>query len=182
MEVREEVRQLARPLCEEEGLELVNVELAFQPRRMIIRVLLDKPGGITVGDCARFSRRLSECLDMNQTVSGSYHLEVSSPGIERPLPTLESVGRFAGQRASITLHEPRDGRRHYEGMLLEPVSGRAGLRTDDGEEHWLEWVEVRSARLIVDPWARSRKTRSGPARPARWGEGREASGEGRHEQ
>src|SRR5258705_11512870 len=105
VEVREEVRQLARTLSEEDGLELVDVELAFQGRRMTIRVLLDKPGGITVGDCGRMSRRLADCLDMNQTVAGSYLLEVSSPGLARPLPTLESVARFAGQRAAVTLDE-----------------------------------------------------------------------------
>ncbi len=82
MEVREEVRQLAEPLAEDSGFEVVDVEQVFLGRHRVIRVLLDKPGGITVGDCARFSRRLSDCLDMNQTVTGSYQLEVSSPGIE----------------------------------------------------------------------------------------------------
>ena len=181
MEVREEVHRLAQPLCEDDGYELVSVELVFQGRRMIIRVLLDKPGGITVGDCARFSRRLAECLDMNQTVRGSYQLEVSSPGIERPLTTLEAVGRFAGQQASIALREPREGRRNWEGVLLSPSDDRAGLRTEDGLEQWFEWAEVRSARLIVDPWAASRKGGESPARPARWGGNRKASGGGRHE-
>jgi ribosome maturation factor RimP len=181
VEVREEVRQLAQPLCEEEGLELVSVELVFQGRRMVIRVLLDKPGGVTVGDCARFSRRLADGLDMNQTVNGSFQLEVSSPGIERPLTSLESMGRFAGKQASFTLHEARDGRRNFEGTLLEPASGRAGLRAEDGQEYWFDWAEVRSARLIVDPWAEVRKATAPPAKPARWG-GRPASGEGRHEQ
>ena len=181
VEVREEVHRLAQPLCEDEGYELVSVELVFQGRRMIIRVLLDKPGGITVGDCARFSRRLAECLDMNQIVAGSYQLEVSSPGIERPLTTLDAIARFAGQQASIALREPRDTRRNWEGVLLGPNEGRAGLRTEDGQEHWFEWAEVRSARLIVDPWAASRKGATTTARPARWGGNRKASGGGRHE-
>jgi ribosome maturation factor RimP len=182
VEVREEVRQLAQPLCEEEGLELVDVELAFQGRRMTIRVLLDKPGGITVGDCARMSRRLADCLDMNQTVAGSYLLEVSSPGLARPLPTLESVARFAGQRAAVTLHEARDGRRNYEGVLLEPETGRAGLRDDDGQEHWFDWAEVRTARLVVDPWAGTRKPGNRPERAASWGGPRRAREEEAHEQ
>ena len=182
MEVREEVRQLARPLCEEEGLELVEVELVFQGPRMTIRVLLDKPGGITVGDCARLSRRLADCLDMNQSVPGSYLLEVSSPGLARPLPTLESVSRFAGHKAGVTLHEPRDGRRHFEGTLLEPDAGRAGLRDEVGQEHWFEWAEVRSARLIVDPWAAVRKPGHRPERGAAWGGTRRTRGEEAHEQ
>lgn len=156
MEVREEVRQLATPLAEESGYELVDVEFLIQGRNRVIRVLLDKPGGITVGDCAGFSRRLSECLDMNQTLQGSYHLEVSSPGLERPLRTLEAVERFSGRRVALATHEAHDGRRNYEGELLGPDRGRAGVRTDEGDEHWFEWAEVKSARLVVDPWAEIR--------------------------
>ena len=182
VEVREEVRQLARPLCEEEGLELVDVELAFQGRRMTIRVLLDKPGGITVGDCAKISRRLADCLDMNQTVPGTYLLEVSSPGLSRPLPTLESVQRFVGQKAAITLHDARDGRRNFEGTLLAPAAGRAGLRDEEAQEHWFEWAEVRSARLIVDPWAGSKRPGNRPGRGGQWNGPRRARGEEAHEQ
>jgi ribosome maturation factor RimP len=171
LEVREEVRQLARPLAEESGYELVDVELAFQGRHRVIRVLLDKPGGITVGDCGRFSRRLSDCLDMNQTISGSYQLEVSSPGIERPLRTLDAVERFAGKRAALATHDAHEGRRNFEGELLVPEQGLVGVRTDDGNEHWFEWSQVKSAHLIVDPWARVRK-RANPDpgdRPVRGG-------------
>jgi ribosome maturation factor RimP len=153
LEVREEVRQLAAPLAEELGYELVDVEHAVQGRHRVVRVLLDKPSGITIADCATFSRRLEDCLDMNQTITGSYALEVSSPGIERPLKTLESVARFAGRRAQFTTHEPRDGRRHFEGVLVGPDDqGRAGLETAEGVALWFDWSEVRSARLVVDPW------------------------------
>jgi ribosome maturation factor RimP len=119
-------------------------------------VLLDKPGGITVGDCAIFSRRLSDCLDMNQTVPFGYHLEVSSPGLDRPLRTQEAVERFAGQRASVALHEPVEARRNFEGELRAGREGSIGLRDDEGREWWFEWGAVRSARLVVDPWARVR--------------------------
>jgi len=160
LEVREEVRRLATPLAEESGFELVDVEHAFQGRHRVVRVLIDKPGGITVGDCAQFSRRLSDSLDMNQMMAGSYQLEVSSPGLERPLKTLEAVARFTGQMASLSTLEPRDGRRNWEGTLLEPAGDRVGVLTEDGMEHWFEWGEVKSARLVVtDPW------RHGAARP-----------------
>ena len=161
MDVREEVRQLALPLADDAGFELVDVEQSSLGRHRVIRVYLDRPGGgVTLGDCAQFSRRLSDCLDMNQTVPGSYHLEVSSPGLERPLRTLDHVRRFAAQRVSITLHDARDGRRRWEGELLGPVEGRAGVRTDEGEEQWFEWAEVKSARLVVDPWAGLRNPKS----------------------
>lgn len=179
MEVRDEVRQLAQPMCDEEGLELVDVETVFQGRRMVVRVLLDKPGGVTVGDCARFSRRLSEVLDMNQTIAGSYALEVSSPGLERPLPTLAAVERFAGSRAGLALREPHEGRRNFDGILLTPRDSRAGIRTEDGQEHWFDWSEVRSVRLIVDPWAELRKP---DARHRRAVPGGASSREGHREQ
>jgi ribosome maturation factor RimP len=156
LDVREEVRRLALPLAEEEGVELVDVELLVQGRRRTLRVLLDRPGGIQVGECARFSRRLSDCLDMNQTMPGRYDLEVSSPGIQRPLRTLEAMQRFAGQRVAITTYEAHDGRRKYDGTLLVPADGRAGLRDDEGKEHWFEWADVKDAHLVVDPWARVR--------------------------
>lgn len=157
MEVKAEVRQLALPLAEEEGYELVDVETMVQSGRRTIRILLDKPGGIQVSDCARFSRRLSDCLDMNQTVPGAYHLEVSSPGIERPITTLDAVGRYAGRRVALATHEAHEGRRNYEGELLGPSEGRAGVRTEDGHELWFDWAEVKSVRLVVDPWAEVRR-------------------------
>jgi len=156
LEVREEVRLLAQPLAEEAGFELVDVEFSAQGRHRTVRVLLDKPGGITVGDCGLFSRKLADCLDMNQTIPWGYHLEVSSPGVDRPLRTLEAVAQYAGRRASVTLFEPKDGRRNFDGELIAPASGRVGLRTTEGEEHWFEWAGVRSARLVVDPWERVR--------------------------
>lgn len=163
MDVREEVRQLATPLAEEDGYELVDVEQSSVGRHRVLRVFLDKPGGVSVGDCARFSRRLSDCLDMNQTVPGAYHLEVSSPGLERPVRTLEHVQRFAGGRVALATHEPRDGRRRWEGVLLGPEGMRAGVRTDEGEEYWFEWAEVKQARLVVDPWEGLRNPKGRPA-------------------
>jgi len=167
VDVREEVRQIAGPLADEDGYELVDVENAAAGRHRVIRVYLDKPVCVSLGDCAKFSRRLADCLDMNQTIPGSYHLEVSSPGLERPIRTLDHVRRFAGQRASLTTHEPRDGRRNFEGILLGPEGDRAGLRPDDSDEQWFEWSEVRSVRLIVDPWAGLRNPKGRPAAKSR---------------
>jgi ribosome maturation factor RimP len=165
LEIREEVRQLAAPLAGEAGFELVDVEVVVQGRQRTIRVLLDKPGGVTLGDCAAFSRRLADGLDMNQTVAGSYRLEASSPGMDRPIASLEAAARFAGQRVSLTTAEPREGRRHYDGPLLGPDEGRVGVRTEDDSEHWFDWAEVRSVRLAADPWERVRAAR-GEAGPA----------------
>ena len=162
VDIREEVRQLAAPLAEEAGYELVDVELGAQGHHRIVRVLLDKTGGITIGDCSMFSRRLADCLDMNQTIHGSYRLEVSSPGVERPLRTLDAVARFTGARARLETFQARDGRRHWEGSLVGPAGERVGVRLDEGAEQWFAWHEVKSARLVVDPWEAARKRTAGP--------------------
>jgi ribosome maturation factor RimP len=166
LEVREEVRQLALPLADEAGFELVDVELVVQGRQRVVRVLLDKPGGLTVGDCTSFSRELADRLDMNQTVAGSYRLEVSSPGMDRPLTSLQAVARFSGRRVALVSVAPRDGRRHYDGTLLGPEGATCGVRTEDGAEHWFDWSEVKSVRLAVDPWEEVRGARGkGAAAP-----------------
>jgi ribosome maturation factor RimP len=156
LEVREEVRLLARPLAEESGLELVDVEFQAQGRRRVVRVLIDRPGGITVDECARFSRKLSDCLDMNQTLANSYNLEVSSPGIDRPLRTGEHYERFKGERAALTTHEPLDGRRHWSGRLLGLHGQSVGLELEEGGERWFELAQIKQAHLVVDPWRRER--------------------------
>jgi len=152
LDLREEVRQLAQTLATEEGYEIVDVEQAVVGRHRTLRVLLDREGGVNISDCSRFSRRLSDCLDMNQTIPGSYHLEVSSPGLDRPLRTLEHVQRYTGQRAALQTHDPHDGRRRFEGVLLGPDGTRVGVHLDEGPEYWFEWADVKSARLVVDPW------------------------------
>jgi ribosome maturation factor RimP len=164
LEVRDEIRQLAARLAGEADFELVDVELVVQGRQRVARVLLDKPGGITLGDCAAFSRRLGDCLDMNQTVAGSYRLEVSSPGMDRPLTSLEAVARFTGGRAMLTSIAPREGRRHYEGALLGPEGTTCGIRTEGETEHWFDWSEVKSVRLVVDPWESVRAGRAAARR------------------
>ncbi len=164
MEVREEVRQLAVPLAEDDGYEVVDVEQASQGKTRIIRVFLDRQGGVSLQDCARFSRRLADALDMNQTIPSRYLLEVSSPGLDRPIRTLEHVQRFSGTRVSVHTHELRDGRRRFDGELIGPDDrGRPGVRADDGDEQWFEWAEVRSARLVVDPLEALRREKA--ARP-----------------
>ena len=142
--------------CVESALEADLVQSMgsdFNQRRFIPFVIMHEFEGLLFSDCAAFSRRLSDCLEMNQTIPGSYDLEVSSPGIERPIRTLEAVARFAGQRVMIVLREPLEGRRNFEGELLGPDADRAGVKTEEGNAHWFEWAGVKTARLVVDPWS-----------------------------
>ena len=99
MDVRHEVVEMATPLADELGFEVVDVDFVPQSGRSLVRVFLDRPGGITLDDCALFSRRLGDLLEMNQTLPRAYNLEVSSPGIERRLRTEEHFRRFVGRTA-----------------------------------------------------------------------------------
>ena len=91
----ERVWQLAQPLCASEGVELVHVEYQREQGGRTLRLYLDKPGGVTLDDCAGISRHLGDLLDVSLETAASYRLEVSSPGSKRPLGRLEDFKRFA---------------------------------------------------------------------------------------
>lgn len=152
MDVRFEVGQLVDPLADELGFEVVDVEFVPAGGRSIVRVYLDRPGGITLDDCARFSRRLGDLLEMNQTLPHSYVIEVSSPGIERRLKTSEHFRRYVGRRARVETHEPWEGRRHVEGAIAAASDTDVTLSLDEGGSWTVPLAGVRTARLVVDPW------------------------------
>jgi ribosome maturation factor RimP len=111
---------LARRVVEPMGYELVGVEY-FQrsARSSLLRVYIDHEGGVTLDDCTAVSHQLSGVLDVEDPLPGNYDLEVSSPGLDRPLFTLEHLRRFRGHRARVKLAAKLDGRRNFEGMLGE---------------------------------------------------------------
>src|SRR5262245_66375908 len=94
-----QLRERVLALLEQSDLELVDVEVGGSPRGLIVRVLVDKPGGVSVEDCARVSRAVGDDLEAADAFPGRYTLEVSSPGINRPLKRREDYERFAGERS-----------------------------------------------------------------------------------
>ena len=111
------VKDLAEPVCESEGMELVHVEYGSERGGKTLRIYIDKPGGITLGDCAFISKQLGDILDVNLESTGSYNLEVSSPGPERPLSKMADFDRFKGQMIKIKTLRPIDGQRRFKGIL-----------------------------------------------------------------
>jgi len=143
------LRALLEPPVDALGYELLHLEYAAMRGRNVLRVYIDAPGGIRVDDCEAVSRQLSELLDVEQPLPGAYALEVSSPGLDRPLVTPEHFRRHTGRRARIVMHAPPGGdagRRRYTGELLEADERRVVLRID-GERHELAYSEMRAARL-----------------------------------
>lgn len=138
------VRAVVEPL----GYELVGVEHLTAGRTPVLRVYIDSADGITVDDCALVSHQLSGQFDLEDPVPGHYELEVSSPGLDRPLFTVEQIQRFRGERARIKLAEKRCGRRNFEGVLDAIVEDRLRLELDDGQAEELPLQLIESARLV----------------------------------
>lgn len=117
-----QVWRLAQPLCLGEGVELVHVEYQREHGGRTLRIYLDKSGGITLDDCAGISRQLSDILDVGLETDAPYRLEVSSPGMPRPLGKLDDFNRFKGGRIKIRTLRPLDGRKNFTG-ILDGVNG-----------------------------------------------------------
>lgn len=108
---------LIQPLFAREGAELVDLEIAGSRQRPVVRVFVDRPGGIGVDDCARLSRLVENELETAEAVPETYVLEVSSPGIDRPLRERRHYERYVGRDIEVRLYAPRDGRRRFVGTL-----------------------------------------------------------------
>jgi ribosome maturation factor RimP len=133
-----------RTTLESLGYELVDLESS---RSGLLRIFIDSPRGITVEDCARVSHHLTRAF----AVEGVDYerLEVSSPGLDRPLKRLEDFERFAGRDASVKLKLPRDGRRRLEGRLLGVEEGRVVLEIEGARQH-IAYEDIDRARLVPD--------------------------------
>ncbi|HXS52281.1 MAG TPA: ribosome maturation factor RimP [Usitatibacter sp.] len=141
--VREQEKWL-RTTLEGLGYELVDLESS---RSGLLRVFIDSPRGVTVDDCALVSHHLTRLF----AVEGVDYerLEVSSPGLDRPLKRLEDFARFAGREASVRLKLPMEGRRRYEGRVVGVEEGRVVLESE-GKRHHIAFEDIDRARLVPD--------------------------------
>src|SRR5713101_3973283 len=114
----DKVREIAERVAASSGLEIVEVELRGGGKARMLRIVIDKPAGVTHEDCANRSRVVGTILDVEDVIPGaSYTLEVSSPGLDRKLLRAADYQRFLGRKANVTLLLPVDGNRHFEGRL-----------------------------------------------------------------
>src|SRR5258707_15733274 len=112
------IEAIAERVAQSEGIEIVEIELKGGGRNRFLRISIDKPGGVTHGDCELISQQVGTILDVEDVVPGGhYTLEISSPGLERKLNKPQDFLRFQGKKSKITLREPIDGRRNWEGIL-----------------------------------------------------------------
>jgi len=128
------LQDLLEPHVAAAGYECVEARFVVEAGRRILRVLLDGPDGVPLDACAAVSRKLSPVLDASPEVQGRYVLEVSSPGINRPLTRPEHYIRFAGERVKIRLHEKLDGGATISGVLVGLQDGVLTVRTSLGDK------------------------------------------------
>ncbi len=140
------VRELIGPLCSAEAMELVHVEYRREAAGRVLRLYIDKPGGVRVDDCAMISRQAGDYLDVALGLEEAYRLEVSSPGTERPLVRAEDFERFKGRSARIRTREPADGRRNYKGVLSGMSDGVVHLSVG-GDTFHIPFSQIEKATL-----------------------------------
>lgn len=143
------VQAVVAPVVSSLGYELVGVEYLMQGRGGLLRVYIDSEGGITLSDCTRVSHQLSGVLDVEDVIRGEYQLEVSSPGLDRPLFTEEHFVLFTGHLVKLKLSMPMDGRRKFRGVLQGIKDGKLQLEVD-GEMLSLPFNSIDKANLVTE--------------------------------
>ena len=143
-----ELRFLLEPKVEALGYELVHVTMAGSANRML-RMYIDAPGGITVDDCERVSRHVSDLLDVEEPIHGKYTLEISSPGLDRPLVKPEHFEHVQGRDVFIRMQGLHLGRRNFRGSLLD-AGRKAVLVQVDGEPYELPYSDMEKANLVSE--------------------------------
>ncbi len=145
------LEELLSPVVDSLGYEFVGLEYLPQGKHSLLRIYIDKPEGITVDDCGAVSHQISGVLEVEDPISGHYVLEVSSPGIDRPLFKFEDFERFSGNNVQIRLQIPLEGRRNFKGLLqgVQADDQLVVLEVDD-EIVSLPWDRIEKARLIVE--------------------------------
>jgi ribosome maturation factor RimP len=148
MTLHERITAIAERAAAREGLEVWDVEVLGSGRSRLIRIYIDKPGGVTLDDCELMSQQVGTVLDVEDVVPDQhYHLEVSSPGVERRLFKPEQFARFAGQKARIALREPVGNQRRWEGIIAGVEEDIILFETADGASMRLSLDQIEKANL-----------------------------------
>ncbi len=145
----EALEAIVAPVLSRHGCELVDLEYQREGGGWTLRIRIDHPAGVTLARCSEVSRDLSATLDVEDPLDSAYNLEVSSPGLDRPLRRIEDAARFVGRRARFDLATPVDGRRKFRGEIVAAEEGRVLVR-EDAASVWIPWDRVRKAHLEVD--------------------------------
>ena len=147
--VTESVRQFAESLLPTMDLELYDVQYRREGSGWVLRIIIDSENGVTLEDCSQVSRETSDFLDVEDLIEHAYNLEVSSPGVERTLRSLEECFRFLGQKVRIKVKEVKEGERVFVGELSSVEDDQLYLIAENGETYSFSWDQVKKARLSL---------------------------------
>lgn len=147
--ITEKLEVLLKPSIDALGYELVAIEMVGTGGGEVLRIYIDQDSGITVDDCARVSRQVSAVLEVEDPVSGGYALEVSSPGLDRPLVKPADFKRFEGDQVKIRIYEPVLGRRNFTGKLVAAENEFVVVEVDN-EQYELPYLNIDKARRVPE--------------------------------
>jgi ribosome maturation factor RimP len=147
--ITSQVMDLAHPVLEEIGFELVDVEYLSDHGRWVLRIYIDKDKGVTIEDCARISNELGDLIDIKDIIEHEYVLEVSSPGLNRPLKKEKDFIRVIGKKIKVRMTAPINGRRNYLGYLKDYREKTLYLEVEGGLVTLL-WTEIDKANLVYE--------------------------------
>ncbi len=149
LSIAEQVADLVGPALEDMDFELVDVEYLSRHGKWVLRLYIDKEGGVTLDDCARVSREFGDLIDVKDIIIHKYVLEVSSPGLDRPLKKEKDLEHAIGKKIKVKTVAPVKGRQNYTGYLRNFQKGILYIELENGPVH-LPWKEVEKANLVYE--------------------------------
>jgi ribosome maturation factor RimP len=149
-EIEGRIREIAARAAEEHGLEHVHTEVGVIGRNAAVRIFIDKPGGVTHGDCSAVSHHVGTLLDVEDYISSAYTLEVSSPGLERGLYKLADYERFAGREARLKARQPVNGQRNFRGRIVSVEGAEIVFDDKTNGRVRIPFESVAKANLEID--------------------------------
>lgn len=146
----EQIRQIAERVATSEGMEVLEVEWKGGSKRPLLRIYIDKPGGVTHRDCEVVSQQVGTILDVENLVPSNYILEVSSPGLDAKLRRLSDYEHFRGRLAKIILKEPLENQRVLQGRLLGLANEKIRLEVSDDQVIEIDFAQIERGNLVVE--------------------------------
>lgn len=147
--IAESVCQIIRPILTSEGMELIDIEYRREGKGWVLRLFIDKKGGVTLDDCTNVSHQIGDLIEVKEIIDHPYILEVSSPGLNRPLKNISDFERFKGKQVKIKARKLIDGRRNFKGTLMGYDHGIVRIAIDS-EIYGIPYKEIVKANLIYD--------------------------------
>jgi len=144
------ITALAEQIAASMGMEIVLLEIKGDGNHSVVRTFIDQPGGVTLDDCERFSKRFSVSLDVEDWIPFSYVLEVSSPGVNRPLVKEADFQRFCGKNIKVRTRDPVEGQKNFKGKIVGVTEGRLELEVAPGKQIEIALMDIEKANLMAD--------------------------------